>query len=112
MERKTPHSIQPAKAGGRHRKASCKTTKAGVRSSYTKMTDNTDIQTVEDALVNIHETVLDPERAAPLIRKNLAQNLENSYIFRFYKKAGKIVCESKVLTSAQPKFLGKIEGLS
>ena len=52
-----------------------------------------------------------PERAAPLIRKNLAQNLENSYIFRFYKKAGKIVCESKVLTSAQPKFLGKIEGL-
>lgn len=81
-------------------------------SLYGNMTDNTDIQTVEDALVNIHETVLDPERAAPLIRKNLAHNLENSYIFRFYKKAGKIVCESKVLTSAQPKFLGKIEGLS
>lgn len=76
------------------------------------MIDNSDIQTVEDALINIHETALNPEIAAPLIRKNLAQGLENSYIFRFYKKGGGIVCEAKVLTSAQPKFLGKVEGLS
>ena len=75
------------------------------------MTDNSDIITLEDALVNIHERVLNPEIAGPLIRKNLEQGLQNQYEFRFYKKDGGIVCESKVLTSAAPKFLGKIMGL-
>lgn len=75
------------------------------------MTDNTDIQSIEDALINIHETVLNPERAAPLIRKNLLRGIQSEYAFRFYEKGGNIYCESKLNTNARPKFLGKIEGL-
>lgn len=84
----------------------------GVWSNHQKMTEETDIDSIEDAIINIHETCLNPEIAAPLIRKNLAQNLVNEYRFRFFKKDGKAVCECQVNTSPRPKYLGRFKGLN
>ena len=67
-----------------------------------------EINSIEDALITLHETALNPEIAAPLIRKNLERGLVNEYTFRFYKSAEHgVVCEAEVTTCAKPKFLGK-----
>ena len=72
------------------------------------MQDEEEINSIEDALIAIHETVLNPEIAAPLIRKNLDRGLTNEYIFRFYKSTNHgVVCEAQMTPCAKPKLLGK-----
>ena len=72
------------------------------------MQDAEEIYSIEDALITLHETALNPEIAAPLIRKNIERGLVNEYTFRFYKSAEYgIVCEAYVTTCAKPKFLGE-----
>lgn len=76
------------------------------------MTDtDTPILTIEDALMNIHTTCLDPDRAGRLIRRNVNQGVECTYHIRFYKDGDGINCETKLETFARPKFLGKRVGL-
>lgn len=77
------------------------------------MTDHEEIRTIEDALVHISETALNPEIAAPLIRKNLAQNMCSEYTFLFFKDSdGRMCMNAKVTPCYKPKYLGRLEGLS
>lgn len=77
------------------------------------MTIDPDITSVEDALVQIQETSLHPERAGPLIRKNVNAGIDCEYRIKFTRDKNKtITCETQLFTTARPKFLGKVEGLS
>lgn len=72
-----------------------------------------EITSIEDALVHIAESALNPEVAAPLIRKNLAQNMCSEYTFLFFKDAdGKICLNAKMTPQYKPKYLGRYEGMN
>jgi len=67
----------------------------------------TEIESIEDALVNIHETVLNPEIAGPLIRKNLQVGVSSKYTFIFSKdKSGIISMQSRMTPQYSAKLLG------
>ncbi len=62
---------------------------------------------IEDALVTLCETVFDPDRAAPLIRKNIANRIACEYTVKFYGTEAGIIMETNLVTKAEPKRLGK-----
>ena len=67
-----------------------------------------DDETIEDALVTLCETVFDPDRAAPLIRKNLGNKIACEYVVRFSaSQDGSIIMETNLHTKAEPKKLGR-----
>jgi hypothetical protein len=51
--------------------------------------------------------VFDPDRAAPLIRKNIANRIACEYTVKFYGTEAGIIMETNLVTKAEPKRLGK-----